>query len=291
MNHTRPTYRPLAVWAVAVVAILAGCGKDSGNKTTESSPVTYHKSGDPEMLRANREARKTFRYFWKEIAWDFNRIIPAVNMGSIKLAFSDDPSNPDSYVEHMWVGDIDFDGERIRGVLRNTPVRLSSFKEGDAVECSPDEIGDWMCVVGGQVYGGYTVQVTRGRMSDAERAAYDAKWGVEFPPPDEVLLPPDSAKIDANIALKLGEHLDKDPAAMRSTDDSGRTLLHLAALYGRKQSVKVLLEHGADIAKPCKRGWKAIDYAKALEWSEIVEMLSKAEGEQGDGADEAKTER
>ena len=78
---------------------------------------------------------------------------------------------------------------------------------------------------------------------------------------------------------------------MRSTDDSGRTFLHLAALYGRKQSVKVLLEHGADIAKRCKRGWNAIDYAKALEWSEIVEMLSKAEGEQGDGADEAKTER
>ena len=42
-------------------------------------------------------------------------------------------------------------------------------------------IGDWMCVVGDKVYGGYTVQVTRGRMNDAERAAYDAKWGGRVP--------------------------------------------------------------------------------------------------------------
>ena len=62
---------------------------------------------------------------------------PAVNMGSIKLAFSDDPSDPDSYVEHMWVGDIDFDGERIRGVLRNTPVHLSSFRRATPLNAVP----------------------------------------------------------------------------------------------------------------------------------------------------------
>ena len=60
-----------------------GCCRDSGRmrkRTGEQNdriePGDYQKSGDPEMLRANQEARKTFRFFWKEISWDFNRIIP-----------------------------------------------------------------------------------------------------------------------------------------------------------------------------------------------------------------------
>ena len=308
MDYGRPMYQGLAARAVAVVVILVGCGKDPGegaadispvtrrgedpgDETTESSPVTYHKKDDPEMLRANGEARKTFRYFWREVSWDFNRIVPGVELACVKLAFSDDPSDPDSRVEHMWVGDIDFDGERIRGVLVNSPNWLSSFKEGDSIECSPDEIGDWMCVVGGKVYGAYTVQVTRGRMDDSERSAYDAQWGLEFPPPDEVLVPSENAKFGAVIASKLKEHFNENPDTVHSPDDSGRTLLHLSALYGRKQSVKVLLEHGVDVARRCSRGWKAIDYAQALGWSEIAEMLSKAEGGEGDGADEVKTQR
>jgi uncharacterized protein YegJ (DUF2314 family) len=255
---------------------------------SEDSPVTFHKDDDPEMEKASQEARKTFRHFWKEVSLDYNRIVPALEVSCIKLPFSDDESDPDSQVEHMWVSEIDFDGERIRGVLINAPNWLKSVKEGDAVECAVDDIGDWMCVLAGKVYGAYTVQVTRGRMSESERTAYDEAWGLEFPPPDEVLVPPDVSDFEPVIAKLLQDHLEKDIETVKSTDDAGRSPLHLEALYGRRHSVQVLLDYGADPTAKCDRGWTPRDYANSIGWAEVASILESAEAEQ-DGAGQPAT--
>lgn len=247
----------------------------------ENSPVTFHEDDDPEIEKASQEARKTFRRFWKEVSLDYNRIVPALEVSCIKLAFSDDKSDPDSQIEHMWVSDIDFDGEKIRGVLINTPNWLKSVTEGDVVECTIGEIGDWMCVLIEKVYGAYTVQVTRRRMSESERVSYDETWGLDFPSPDEVLVPPDVSDFEPVIANLLRDQLEKDIETVKSTDAAGRSLLHLEALYGRRHSVQVLLEHGADSLTRCNRGWTPRDYANSLEWTEISRILETAESEQG----------
>jgi uncharacterized protein len=47
---------------------------------SESQPsrVFMFDNSDPEMQRAYENARATFRYFWREIAWERRRIVPAL---------------------------------------------------------------------------------------------------------------------------------------------------------------------------------------------------------------------
>jgi len=54
---------------------------------------------DPEMQRAYENARANFRYFWREVAWERRRIVPALDLACVKAPFSDGPqgnrTNPD----------------------------------------------------------------------------------------------------------------------------------------------------------------------------------------------------
>ena len=252
---------------------------------SERNPVTFHEDDDPDFERASHLARETFRYFWKQVSLDYNRIVPALQVSCIKKPFSDDDSDPDSQVEHMWVSDIVFDGLTIRGVLINAPNWLRSVSEGDIVECTVDEIGDWMCVLGGKVYGAYTVQATRSRMNESERAAYDEAWDLQFPPPGEVLVPPEESDFEPVVAKLLNDNLRKNIESVEWIDDAGRSLLHHEALNGRSHSVRVLLDCGADPLIRCDRGWTPRDYANSLGWTGVARILEKAESEQGSAGD------
>lgn len=53
--------------------------------------VYYHKDNDPEMQKAIDEARATFRYFWREMSWEYRRIVPALDMSAVKVPFQDPP--------------------------------------------------------------------------------------------------------------------------------------------------------------------------------------------------------
>jgi uncharacterized protein YegJ (DUF2314 family) len=50
----------------------------------QPSQVFLADDGGPEMQRAYEQARDTFRYFWREIAWDRRRIVPALEMAAVK---------------------------------------------------------------------------------------------------------------------------------------------------------------------------------------------------------------
>ncbi len=155
---------------------------------SEDNPVTFYEGDDPELSQASQKARETFRYFWNQVALDFNRIIPALELACVKAPFSDD-ADPRSPFEHMWVDQINFDGIDVYGTLLNSPNNLTSWNQGDEVEGPLAALSDWLCVLGGKVYGGHTIQVARGRMATAERQEYDQAWGLDFPAPDTVLIP------------------------------------------------------------------------------------------------------
>ena len=85
---------------------------------------------DPEMQEAYNQARVTFRYFWREIAWKWRRIVPALHLACVKAPFSGSESVEDhSEVEQMWLGSIDFDGQcrewrvQFRRTARESPPR------------------------------------------------------------------------------------------------------------------------------------------------------------------------
>ena len=106
---------------------------------SESQPsrVFLFDNSDPEMQRAYENARVTFRYFWREIAWERRRIVPALDLACVKAPFSDgeqDTRIKDTpEVEHMWLSEVDFDGQFVSGVLLNAPNWLKTVKEGDIV--------------------------------------------------------------------------------------------------------------------------------------------------------------
>src|ERR1051325_11535225 len=98
----------------------------------QPSKAFWAENSDPEMQQAYEKARATFRYFWREMAWERRRIVPALDLACVKAPFSDgsgakrDKDAPD--VEHMWISEIDFDGQYVSGVLLNAPNWLTTVK-------------------------------------------------------------------------------------------------------------------------------------------------------------------
>ena len=230
---------------------------------SKPSKVFLFDNSDPEMQQAYENARANFRYFWREVAWERRRIVPALDVACVKAPFSDgegkarNDGNPD--VEQMWLGEVDFDGRFVSGVLLNSPNWVKSVKAGDSARLSLDEITDWMYVIGGEVYGAHTVNLMRSRMDKRERKEHDSAWGIDFGYPNTIrVVPPKKNWFGMRVA-EIQEHpmsvamapsfkseLKADPSLVNTKDDRGWTLLHHQALAGSAPTVKVLLDAGAD---------------------------------------------
>ncbi len=245
------------------------------------------------MLKAIERARATFRFFWRELAWEYRRIIPAFGMTAVKMIFSDEgPPQPDGQeAEQMWVSEIDFDGHIVAGTLLNEPNWVTSVKSGDRVARPLNETTDWMLTCNNRVYGAFTVHVVRSRMNDRERAQHDAAWGLEFgdpatpllvpasmtsegtPPETAELTPPDEHPMSENMSDSLAEAIKENPALLATPDPKGFVLLHSLALAGSSAGVRALLEGGADANVQTPDGRKPIDLARAMGWTAVVQLL------------------
>jgi uncharacterized protein YegJ (DUF2314 family) len=140
---------------------------------------------DHELERAGAKARQSFGIFWREMTWERRRIVPALDLAAIKVAFSDPPAARGKNaggmeVEQMWVLDVEFDGRQLKGTLINTPRSLTSYHEGDRVTISGKQLMDWMYTIEGDVFGGFAIDVLRSRMSARERQQHDDAWGFDF---------------------------------------------------------------------------------------------------------------
>lgn len=281
--------------------------------SNSKSPVFLSSGDDLEMEAAGRKARQTFKYFWREVAWERRRIVPALELAGVKASLFDPPgvraANPDSLeVEHMWLLDVDFDGRQVEGTLINTPQSLKSYQEGQRVRIPGRQLCDWMYVCMGGVCGGFTVDLMRSRMSVRERKQHDRAWGYDFgdvgivpliPPSylDEAspkkkgLLsrfsktsqpPQDYAKVSAtehpmsvNMRDSFDETLTENPEILKDVDEKGQTFLHQLALAGSLDGVDVCLKHGASIVTPAANGMTPFDLAKCLSWKRVMERLQK----------------
>jgi len=280
------------------------------------SPV-YHSPGeDAEMEQAAAKARNTFRFFWREMAWEQRRIVPALDLAAVKASFSDPPDiraqNPGGLeVEHMWLLEVDFDGRELLATLINSPQSLRSFREGDRVKIPGKQICDWMYVIAGNVYGGFTVDVLRSRMGKGERKQHDQAWGFDFGdvgvvnlvPPDYIgdappkkkgilsffgaskATPQDYNKVAAtehpmsvNSRASLDQTLTQKPNFLHETDHRGFNFLHQLSLAGSWDGVDICLKHGADAKKAASNGMTPMALAKSLGWKRVMDRLQQAGG-------------
>jgi uncharacterized protein YegJ (DUF2314 family) len=285
--------------------------------SAEASPVFKTPGNDSEMNEAAAKARKTFRYFWREMSWESRRIIPALELAAVKATFTDPPEvraeDPDALeCEHMWLMDVRFDGRKVEGTLINSPSSLKSVSEGDRVRIPGRQLCDWMYVINEEVYGGFTVDLMRSRMSSSERKQHDEAWGFDFGdvgvvnlvPPEYIgetatkkkglfarfshpeVKPQDYAKVaeaehpmSANMRESFNETLSENPELVHEADDNGYTFLHQLALAGSLDGVDVCLNHGADPNKPAPNGMTPYTLAKSLGWKRVMARLQEA----GDG--------
>lgn len=272
------------------------------------SQVYFVAEKDPAMERAINRARHSFRYFWRELAWEQHRIVPGLSLAAVKVPFSDPPEfghrEDDPTVEQMWLSSIEFDGNFITGTLLNEPRWLESINEGDQSQFPIDRISDWMYAIDGRVYGAYTVNLLRSQMSRGERAEHDAAWGLDFGDPNEIeVVPPEwlgkkpkpgflmrlfgtgddytplldletaEHPMAVNMADSLEEYLRQDPMNVYATDDNGWTMLHRQALAGTAIGVSILLDHGADPNARTSDGMTAMELARTLGWKRVIEVL------------------
>ncbi|QDU92990.1 DUF2314 domain-containing protein [Lignipirellula cremea] len=275
------------------------------------TPVFWFPGDDPEMEQAAARARQTFRFFWRELAWEQRRIIPGLELAAVKAAFFDPPEiqsqTPETpHVEHMWLMDVDFDGRHLYGTLINSPHSLQTYAEGDQVTIPGMQISDWMYVISGNVYGGFTVDMLRSRMQPGERKQHDQAWGFDFGEVGMVnLVPPeffsdsparkksffsflgtpkpvaqDYAKVAAtehpmsvNMRKSLDETLASNPGMVHEKDERGFTFLHQLALAGSWDGVDICLKHGADPQQTTPNGMTPLALAKSLNWTRVMERL------------------
>lgn len=282
--------------------------------TKSQPPIFKSPSDDKEMEQAASKSRQTFKYFWREMAWEHRRIIPGLELAAVKASFSDPPEirakNPGGLeVEHMWLLEVEFDGKQIQGTLINAPHSLKTFHEGDRVTNAGKQLFDWMYVIAGNVYGGFTVDLLRSRMSKSERAQHDKAWGFDFGdvgvvplvPPDYIGEPPlkkkglfsflggskatpqDYAKVaslehpmSVNMRESLDQTFTENPQMVQQTDDRGYNFLHQLSLAGSWDGVDVCLKHGADPKATAPNGMTPYSLAKCLGWKRVMERLQQA---------------
>lgn len=146
---------------------------------------------DPRMQAAINQARQTFKILWRELSWEYRRIVPALQLAAVKLPFTTDGNlSGGPTVEEMWISNIQFDGEQVSGTLMNQPQDIIGLNEGEAIERTIGDLTDWMYVIDGRMFGAFTVQVIRSNMSNAERKNHDQAWGIDFCDPERVRLHP-----------------------------------------------------------------------------------------------------
>jgi uncharacterized protein YegJ (DUF2314 family) len=258
------------------------------------SPMVMASNSDPEMQSAYESARATFRYFWREVSWSRRHFIAALELACVKAPFSDGPGPAGSapYAEHMWLSEVDFDGEFVSGVLINAPNRLRSVKRGDRLRLPLGEISDWMYAIIGEVFGAHTVNLLRARMGHRERKDHDDVWGLNFGDPTKIRLAPkkgggllqrwfgrapasaDEHPMSEDMAASLKGQLAKDPSLTSVTNERGWTLLHQEALAGCAATVTVLLEAGADPGARTDDGKTPLQLARSLGWEKVAALLS-----------------
>ena len=252
------------------------------------SKVFMFDPNDPAMEEAFNLARATFRYFWREIAWERRRIVPALDVACVKAPFSDAETVVDhAEVEQMWLSSIDFDGQFVSGELLNAPNWLKTVKQGDSAQFRLREITDWMYVIGGEVYGAHTVNLMRSRMGTRERKDHDNAWGLNFGDPNKIRLVPQKKNWFGKAKVELEEHpmsvnmapafeaqLAKDPSLVHQKNEKGWTFLHDESLAGSAPTVEVLLKCGADPNAMTNQGATPMKLAKVFGWDKVVALLA-----------------
>lgn len=245
--------------------------------------VFFASGESPKMVEAFKKAQDTFKFFWRELHWEYRRIVPGLDLACVKVVFTQSmPGSDQPIVEHMWINEVEFDGENVSGNLINEPNDITNVSNGDHVSVLLNQVSDWLFASDGKTYGGFTIQAMRSDMDKKELKEHDKAWGLDFGSYNEVFVVRDQKEkpenliehpMSKNMRESLIDFLKQNPNELSSKDELGYTFLHKEAIAGNRTSIEVLKEAGADITQKTNSGKTALDFARQLNWEHIIPLL------------------
>lgn len=134
---------------------------DKGNTEPEYFDVPHDHAA---MHRAVTEARKTVGEFISALQH------PASGQQDFEVK---KPFVQGDQVEHIWLSNVRFVGNRFQGQVDNQPRKIRGVKLGQLVSVNPNEISDWLYVENGKLVGGYTVRVHYNELSPEQKQKFD----------------------------------------------------------------------------------------------------------------------
>lgn len=164
------------VCSLIVLGIVSCNNKAKEEQANEN--ISYIDKDDEEINDAIRKAKASFKQFEKAFSLDSKN--EQYYGFTIKEAFP----TPDGSKEHMWIGEISFDGTNYTGVLANEPIHVTEVKYGDTITINTKNISDWMYFDRqlNLAHGGYTMRVYINKMSEIERTKFLQGNELEFAP-------------------------------------------------------------------------------------------------------------
>ena len=165
-NSRRPFYLIIAISALALwsfVAQAADPGPEAGKSNTEPPYIEVPKNHTA-MHRAVIQARKTVGTFIAAL----KNPAPGQKDFEIKKPFMQNGE-----IEHIWLSDVQFTGNRFQARVDNQPRKIQGLKLGQVVSVDPKEISDWLYIDNGKLVGGYTVRVQYSELSAKEKHEFD----------------------------------------------------------------------------------------------------------------------
>ena len=121
--------------------------------------INYLGPDDPDMLKAIATARENFPFFVERL----RAPKPGDSDFSVKVGIKHGENT-----EHLWLGEVNIEGERISGTIGNDPQTVP-LKFGDHWEGDVSQLSDWAFLSDGLMQGNYTLRAMLPRMPRQER--------------------------------------------------------------------------------------------------------------------------
>jgi uncharacterized protein YegJ (DUF2314 family) len=124
------------------------------------------------MKRAVHQARRTVGVFIQALQH------PAAGQYDFQVK---KPFRQGDVVEHLWLSDVSFSGNRFHGQVDNHPRKIKGLKMGARESVNPNEISDWAYVENGRLVGGYTIRLLYSELSPEGKQALEkeARFHIE----------------------------------------------------------------------------------------------------------------
>ncbi len=171
MNHK------LTLLIPATLLIIVGCERsDSATRGGAAEDPVLRAQNQALLNRAMQKARDTIPDFVDSL----QDPKPEYSGFAVKKGF---PTR-DGGTEHIWITELQWDGEVFSGRINNIPANVKGIRMGDRVKVPRDELSDWMYLDGKRVVGGYTLRVLHYEQPKDEQDAFIQETGLEIPPVD-----------------------------------------------------------------------------------------------------------